>query len=202
MFDATARRLIDPPLNRIGASLARRGVPANAVTLVGLGCGLLAAVAISGGAMSLALVLILLNRFSDGLDGAVARATRPSDFGGYLDITADFLFYGAIPFGFVALDPAQNGIAGTFLLAAFYVNGASFLGYAILAEKRGIKTRAQGEKSFFYSNGILEGTETIAFFAVLCLLPSYFAPLAWAFGGLTLLTTGLRLWAAYRSFES
>ncbi len=94
----------------------------------------------------------------------MARATRRTDFGGYLDIIADFLFYGAIPLGFVLLDPAANAVAGAALLLSFYVNGASFLGFAILAEKRGLATRAQGLKNLYYSGGLLEGAETIGFF--------------------------------------
>ena len=96
MLDRFARQLIDPPLNRLGKSLASAGATADSVTLVGLGLGLLAAVMIAFGAYTLALVPLLASRVADGLDGAVARATRKTDFGGYLDIAADFLFYGAI----------------------------------------------------------------------------------------------------------
>ncbi len=201
MLDATMRRWIDPPLNRAGRALARRGVSADMVTLAGLGFGLLMAAAIAGGAGALALVPLAVSRIADGLDGAVARATRKTDFGGYLDITCDFIFYGAIPLAFVLRDPGTNGLAGAFLLAAFYVNGASFLGYAILAAKRGMETRAQGEKSLYYSAGLLEGTETIAFFALLCVVPQHFAPLAWGFGLLCLVTTLARLMLAWRVFR-
>ena len=117
----------------------------------------------------LALVPLLLGRLADGLDGAVARASLQTDFGGYFDIAADFLFYGAIPLAFVILDPVENGVAGAFLLFSFYVNGASFLGYAILAEKRKMTTQARGAKSLYFTGGLLEGTETIAFFVALCL---------------------------------
>ena len=137
MLDRYARRLIDPPLNAAGARIAARGISANGVTTIGLGLGLVAAVLIAFGSPCLALVPLLAGRIADGLDGAVARATRKTDFGGYYDITADFLFYGAIPAAFVFADPATNGAAGAFLLTAFYVNGASFLGFAILAEKHG-----------------------------------------------------------------
>ena len=202
MLDRYARQIIDPPLNRIGSGLAARGVTANGMTLVGLGLGLLAALLIALGAAGLALVPLLASRIADGLDGAVARATRKTDFGGYLDIAADFLFYGMIPMAFVLSDPATNGAAGAFLLAAFYFNGTSFLGYAILAEKHGHKTDAQGQKSLYYSNGILEGTETIVFFVILCLLPTYFPPLAWAFGALCFLTAALRIYAAKQIFSS
>jgi phosphatidylglycerophosphate synthase len=196
MLDRYARQIIDPPLNRLGRGLAAKGVTANGVTLIGLGLGLLAALVIALGAPALALVPLLASRIADGLDGAVARATKKTDFGGYLDITADFLFYGVIPMGFVWLSPVTNGAAGAFLLTAFYFNGASFLGYAILAEKHGLKTNAQGQKSLYYSNGILEGTETIVFFVLLCLLPHYFGPLSWVFGALCFVTAGLRIYAA------
>ena len=169
---------------QLAGMIAARGVTANGMTLIGLGLGLLAAVLIALGWTVLALIPLLAGRIADGLDGAVARATRKTDFGGYLDITADFLFYGAVPLGFVLLDPLPNGPAGAFLLTAFYFNGASFLGFAILAEKHGKTTSAQGQKSLYYSNGILEGTETIGFFVLISLFSQQFAMLAWIFGAL------------------
>ncbi|MBT8409785.1 MAG: CDP-alcohol phosphatidyltransferase family protein [Alphaproteobacteria bacterium] len=201
MLDATARRIIDPPLKRMGEALAGNGISANAVTVAGLALGLLAAGTIALGAPALALVPLLLSRLADGLDGAVARATQKTDFGGYLDIAADFLFYGAIPMGFVWLDPSANGAAGAFLLTSFYFNGTSFLGYAILAEKHKMQTSAQGAKSLYYSNGLLEGSETIAFFIALCLWPAHFSWLAWVFGALCLATAGLRIFAAWQLFS-
>ena len=199
MLDRTARRLIDPPLNRLGRGMADRGWTANGVTLLGLGLGLLAAAIIALGAPLLALIPLLASRLADGLDGAVARATTKTDFGGYLDIACDFAFYGAIPLSFVFHDDG-NGLAAAFLLTSFYVNGTSFLGYAILAEKRGITTQAQGIKSLYYSNGLLEGTETIVFFILLCLFPAAFAPLSWVFGSLCFLTAILRIHGASKLF--
>jgi len=202
MLDRFARQLIDPPLNRIGRGLAARGVTADAVTLAGLVLGLGAAAMIAFGAALWALLPLLASRLADGLDGAVARATRKTDFGGYLDITSDFLFYGAIPFAFVLADPAANAVAGAFLLTSFYFNGTSFLGYAILAEKHGHRTEAQGQKSLYYSNGLLEGTETIMFFVLLCLFETYFAPLAWIFGTMCFATGFLRIYAARQIYTT
>ena len=102
--------------------------------------------------------------------------------------------------GFAFRDGA-NGVAAAFLLAAFYINGASFLGYAVMAEKRGITTEAQGKKSLYYSAGLLECTETIGFFVALCLWPEAFRPLAVVFGLLCLFTTGARLALARRVFR-
>lgn len=200
MLDAKIRPLIDGPLNRAGAMLAERGISANEVTGFALFMGLIAAGMIAAGLPGgLALVPLAISRLADGLDGAVARATEKTDLGGLLDIVGDFAFYAAIPLGF-ALRDGGNAVAAAFLLAAFYINGASFLGFAIMAEKRGIETKAQGEKSLFYSAGLLEGSETIGFFVALCLWPDAFRPLAVIFGLLCLFTTGARLLLARRVF--
>jgi phosphatidylglycerophosphate synthase len=201
MLDAAMRQIIDAPLAVLGRHVARVGVTANQVTLIGLALGLAAAALVAANREAPALLPLLASRLADGLDGAVARATRRTSFGGYLDIAADFLFYGAVPFAFVLADPAANGAAGAFLLASFYFNGTSFLGFAVLAEKRRMRTTARGLKSLYFSNGILEGTETILFFVALCLLPGLFAPLAWTFGALCFLTGALRIAAARRIFQ-
>ena len=201
MLDRHMRPLIDPPLAWLGGALARVGVSANAVTLAGLALGLAAALCITQGLMLEALALVLASRLADGLDGAVARARGPSDFGGYLDISADFLFYGAVPLAFVALDPAANALAGAVLLVSFYFNGATFLGFAILAERKAMRSDAHGIKSLYFTDGLLEGTETIAFFVLLCLFPGWFASLAWGFAALCFLTAGARILLAHRVFS-
>lgn len=202
MFDARIRRIIDPPVNRIGRALAARGIGANAVTLTGFALGLLSAGMIAFGLPHLALIPLLLSRIADGLDGAVARASEKTDFGGFLDITCDFIFYGAVPLGFVLMNPAANGAAGAFLLASFYANGSAFLAYAILAEKRNMETEAQGVKSLYYVNGLLEGAETILLFVLFCLLPFWFAPMAWGFGALCFISAGARILLAARVFRA
>lgn len=200
MLDTHIRPLIDPPLNAVGRRLAAVGVTANTVTLIGLAIGLLAAVAIVVGQTGLAVLLIVLSRLADGLDGAIARASRKTDFGGYLDITCDFLFYGAIPAACVWADPAANALAGAWLLLSFYFNGATFLGFAILAEKRGMESRKHGSKSLYFTGGLLEGTETIGFFILICLLPAWFAPMAWVFGAVCFLTAISRILLARQEF--
>ncbi|MEM7546242.1 MAG: CDP-alcohol phosphatidyltransferase family protein [Pseudomonadota bacterium] len=203
MFDARLRRLIDPPLNVIGRRLARVGLSANVITIAGLLVGLSAAVLIGFGYPMLAIVPLLTSRLADGIDGAVARATGggPTSFGGFLDITCDFIFYGSIPLAFAVLDPDANAFAAAFLLFSFYANGSAFLAFAIVAEKEGIETSAQGQKTLYYVAGLLEGAETIGFFILLCLLPGYFAPLAWGFGAICTLSAVLRIWLASRVFR-
>ncbi len=201
MLDAYLRRVIDPPLTAAGHGLARFGISADGMTLLGLAFGLGAAFLITQGALIWALGLIILSRLADGLDGAIARASRKTDFGGYLDITCDFLFYGAVPMAFIWLSPEAHAMAGAWLLTSFYFNGATFLGYAILAEKRGMETSKRGAKSLYFTGGLLEGTETIALFCLFCLLPEYFAPLAWGFGALCFVTAASRLLLARQVFQ-
>lgn len=171
MFDAKLRPLIDPPLNRVGAVLARIGISANMLTFIGLLLGLGGAVAIGLGEFWIGLALIIANRLLDGLDGAVARATQPTDLGGYFDIVADFAFYVSIPVGFGVLDPA-NTLPALVLVAAFVLTGTSFLAFATIAAKRGEQNDAHGKKGFFYSTGLAEGTETIVVFVAMCVFPT------------------------------
>lgn len=202
MLDTFIRPLINPPLNAAGRALAGIGVSANAVTLAGLVPGLLAAVAIALQSYTLAFALIVANRLIDGLDGAVARATAPTDTGGFFDILADYVFYASVPLAFAIADPANNAVPAAALLAAFLLTCSSFLTFAVIAAKRGLETEAHGKKSFFYSTGVVEGTETIAFFLVMTLLPGWFAPLAWVFAGLCVVTALQRAMLAARLFRA
>ena len=82
MFDPVFRPIIHGPLDAAGRWLAGIGLSANHVTIAGLGLGLAAAIAIALGGFAIGLFLFLLSRIADGLDGAVARATMPTDQGG------------------------------------------------------------------------------------------------------------------------
>ena len=167
MLDGRVRKGIDPALDRMARVIAAQSITANQVTLAGCAIGLLGVGLIAANWLWAGLLAILVSRVADGLDGAVARIKGRTDFGGYLDIVLDFLFYGAVPFGFVLLDPAANGLAGAALILSFYVNGASFLAYAVMAEKRGLESQARGDKSLFFTTGLPEATATIAVFVAM-----------------------------------
>ncbi len=64
-----------------------------------------------------------------------------------------------------------------------------------------MRTRARGVKSLYFTGGLLEGTETIAFFVLICLAPFWFAPCAWVFGALCFVTAGSRVLLARRLFD-
>jgi phosphatidylglycerophosphate synthase len=200
MFDARLRPLIDPPLNRAGRRLARIGLTANQLSLLGILAGLGAAVAILANQFAVAIAGILISRLLDGLDGAVARATEKTPFGGYLDIVGDFLFYVSVPLAFGFADPA-NLKAAMVLLATFALTGVSFLAFAAIAAEQGLETSAHGAKSFFYSTGIAEGGETILVFLLMCLFPAQFAPIAWIFAAVCALTVAQRTLFAWSLFR-
>lgn len=187
MLDARLRPLIDPPLNAAGRLLAALGVTANMLTFTGLALGLAGAGAIALGEIWAGLALILANRVLDGLDGAVARARGPTVLGGYFDIVADFAFYVSVPLGFGIMASA-NTLPALVLVASFVLTGVSFLAFAVIAAERGVSTQAHGTKSFFYSTGLAEGTETIAVFVAMCLAPGWFAPIAYGYAALCALT--------------
>ena len=187
MLDSKLRPLIDPPLNAIGRILANRGFSANLLTFTGLALGLGGAFAIASNDLTLGLALILANRLLDGLDGAVARVRGPTPLGGYFDIVADFAFYVSIPLAFGVLDPALT-LPALVLVASFVLTGVSFLAFAVTAAERGISTEAHGKRSCFYTTGHAEGTETIVVFVAMCLVPAYFAYIAYGYAALCALT--------------
>lgn len=197
MLDPLLRRWIGPPLDRAGAWLAGRGITANAVSVTGLAVGLGAVPLLAFGHYGVALLMILLNRLLDGLDGAVARHGRPTALGGYLDIVCDMTFYAAVPLGFALAQP-DNAVWAALLLASFVCTCASFLGRAVLAAGRGERDPGtRGRKSFFHSAGLIEGTETILAFVLFCLLPGMFPWLAGAVAALCFWTAAARVFETF-----
>ena len=201
MLDRTATALIRPAVNTLAGLLVRTGMGANQMTLAGFAIGMLAAACVASGHTGLAIGAILLSRLCDALDGAMARITQVTDAGGFLDITLDFLFYASIPLAFAVAQPERNALAAAALLAAFAGTMSSFLGFAVIAAKRGLSNLDYPDKSIYFLGGLTEATETLAVFIAMCLWPQYFAQLAFTFAGLCAITTVMRLWWGWRSFR-
>jgi phosphatidylglycerophosphate synthase len=201
MLDRHALRLLKPVIDFGANRIHALGYTADHVTLAGFGLGMVAAVFVAMGYFTLAIVFILASRAADGLDGAVARLCGTTDRGAFLDIGLDFVFYGAIPLAFALADPAANALAAAVLLAAFIGTGSSFLAYAIIAEKRGLKSTAFPSKAFYYLGGLTEGTETILCFLAMCLWPSHFTAFAYFYATLCAVTTATRLVAGWKAFS-
>ena len=200
MLDRLALKLVKPAVDGAARQLSRRGITADQVTLAGFALGLLAALLVATGHSLLALLPLAANRALDGVDGALARLSAASERGAFLDISLDFVFYAAIPLAFALADPDANALAAAVLLAAFVVTGTSFLAFAVLAEKRGLKSTSYPSKAFYYLGGLTEGTETILCFLAMCLWPQHFAALAYVYAALCALTSATRLYAGWKIF--
>jgi phosphatidylglycerophosphate synthase len=180
----------------------KSGITANQLTVFGFLVGMFAVPLLAFEMWYGALIAIALNRILDGLDGALARyANQSSSAGGFLDITLDFLFYAAIPLGFILANPAQNAIAGAILLATFIGTGSSFLAFAIAAEKFKLDKPQFKYKSFYYLNGLTEGTETIALFVAFCIWPQHFAIMASLFAAACAITIFTRIYGGYHTLK-
>ena len=200
MLDAAIRRHIDAPLGLAARHAVRIGLTANAATVVGFALGMAAAALIAAQLYWVALAVLLVSRFFDGLDGAIARQTRLTDVGGYLDITLDFIFYATCVFAFALADPARNALAAAFLTTSFMAPAATFLAYAIFAAKHGITTEIRGAKSLYYLGGLTEGFETILALSLMCAFPDWFPAIAVVYAIMCWITGGTRIAAAVMTF--
>lgn len=200
MFDRALNGALQHPLKRVASGLIALGLRADQMTWAGFVMGLTAIPLIVLGQPQWAILSIALNRLADGLDGAMARLTQPTDLGAFLDISLDFLFYASIPLAFVLADPVHNGLAGSLLIYSFIGTGCTFLAFAVLAAKRGTTNTAYPGKGFYYLGGLTESTETIAVFVLMCLMPEWFGVFAYGFAGLCALTTLTRISAGMAVF--
>ena len=197
MLDRAATELIKPLVTKLARLTLGLRLSADTLTLIGFGIGLIAAACIVFHQYWAGLALILLSRLFDALDGAVARLTKTTDRGGFLDICLDFLFYAAIPLAFALANPMLNALPAAVLLASFLGSGTSFLAFAALAAKQNLNATAASNKpnkSFYFLGGLTEATETLICFCAMCLWPQAFPLFAYGFATLCLITLLTRLY--------
>jgi phosphatidylglycerophosphate synthase len=180
MLDAYVRPMIEAPLARAAEVIDRPWITPDRLTMAGLVVGLTSAALAAAQWWWLALVLWLLSRVADGLDGPLARRRRvreiagagASEAGGFLDITADFVVYGSTVVGVAAGAAAGYGAPWwpfLLVLLAYYVNGTAFLAFSSIAERT---DRAIDDgRSLSFLGGLAEGTETIVVHSLWLLLP-------------------------------
>jgi phosphatidylglycerophosphate synthase len=198
MLDSIARPLKNRLLHPIASRLAARIHPGS-ITLASALFGVLAAVAVGEGRFDLGLLGWTLNRILDGLDGAVARAgSRQSDFGGYIDIIADFIVYAALPIGVaIHFATAASWLATSVMLATFYVNSASWMYLSALLEKRSAGVRETNEEtSITMPDALVGGTETLLIYTSFLAFPAFAPRIFWLTSILTALSILQRMvWA-------
>lgn len=201
MLDKYIVPIIKPPLRSAADRLAAKGITADQTSCIGFTLGLLTIPLVAMGLSLLALVFLLINRIADGIDGELARLQEPTDAGGFLDITLDFVFYASFPIGFALANPTVNALPAAVLIASFVGTGSSFLAFSSMAEKQNIDHPDFAYKGFYYLNGLAEGTETIICFCLMCLFPNHFATIAWIFTIVCVITTINRIYFGYRTLK-
>ncbi len=197
MRDVALRAMKDELLTPVAARWFTAVHP-NVVSLVALGVGLAAAASVMIGQMWLGLVLWLANRLLDGLDGLVARVHgKQSDLGGYLDLLLDFVVYLAVPLAFVYAAPTTFNLwAGLILVSVYVLNVVSWTVLAAILEKTQVRMPGR-MTSIEMPAGLIEGAETILFYALFFLLPGAVGWLFLVMAALVLFTVGQRVvWAA------
>lgn len=212
MLDAPLRRALATPLDRIAGALDRSPVTPDRLTVAGLLVGLASAGAAAGRLWALALILWLLSRLLDGLDGALARrrartpSTAPAHSagaGGFLDITADVVVYGTTVVG-VGVGVTSAGYTGWLpfvaVLVTYYVNGAAFLAFSSIAERTG--HRIDDGRSLSFIGRIAEGTETIVVHSLWLILPAIAGPIAWVWAVVVAISAAQRIVVGYRTLRT
>jgi phosphatidylglycerophosphate synthase len=145
MIDLELRGIKDRLLNPLARAIGTAVHP-TVLSLIGFAVGLGALAAAAIGLNIVALILWLVNRIIDGLDGAVARAAgKASDLGGYLDIALDFFIYAGFPLVLAIGGGAGAWPAAALLLASFYVNAALWMSASALLEKRRLNGASETE---------------------------------------------------------
>ncbi|MEP7305717.1 MAG: CDP-alcohol phosphatidyltransferase family protein [Acidobacteriota bacterium] len=198
MLDRYFRPAKDRWLSPVAYALGPRLSP-NVLTWAAFVAGMASAGAALQGQLWLGLALWVLNRVLDGLDGTKARVHgQASAFGAYLDIVLDFVVYATVPAALVVFFATPGlMLSGILLLAAFYVNAASWMYLAAILEQRREGAAARGESTAM-PPGLIGGTETVVFYIAFFLWPSALTTLFQAMSALVLLTVILRLWWAKR----
>ena len=192
MLDKKINNYLRPYLFYLSKILCNFNISANFVTLIGFVSGLICFFFIINSNFIFAFLFLFLNRFCDGLDGAIARLVGETDLGAFYDIVSDFIFYSLFPIAFIFVN-IQYAYSICFLLLSFVSTQSTFLASAWLTEKNKIFISKKHTKSFFYVGGITEGFETIICFSLMLLFNNFIDLISYCFGTLCWITFVFRI---------
>ena len=192
MLDQKFNLFFKPVLTKFATILLKYQISPNQITLLSFILGIICFIFLSLGMIYTALIFFILNRFFDGVDGTLARLTKPTDLGGFYDIISDFLIYALLPLGFILFDN-NNYLSMSLLLVSFIGTCSTFLATAWIFEKKKLKFDQLTKKSFFYSEGLIEGAETIILFILMFVFYEVASFIAWIFALLCFLTAIIRV---------
>lgn len=194
MFDLKLRPAKEAVLSAPARTFSRFVSP-NQLSSLGLAVTVAAAGAAAASYMVVALILWLVSRAIDGLDGTVARTRgSSSDLGGYTDQLFDTVGYTLVPLGLaIGLDIKSVWIGVALLLGSFYINSVSWMYLSAILEKQGSGASSNQElTSVTMPSALVEGAETIVFFSLFLLIPSRAGELFMAMAAAVLITAGQR----------
>lgn len=189
MLDGQFRKNIDAWVKPVGMSVKRAGIPADAITVVGLLMSVGCAIAIGAGALHLGLLLMVLSGIPDLLDGAVAKASgqsgrRGAFFDSVTDRVTDGLLFGGVAWYFTTI---SNGPL-PLLPFAVYVS-AALVSYI----------RAKADALGFDAHvGLVERAERFIVLGFGLMFPSLLVATLWVLLGLNMFTAGQRFVAVWK----
>ena len=192
MIDARINKILKPILNAFAKKLLKLNVSPNVLTFIGFFFGICCFYFIINQMFIYGAIFLLVNRFFDGLDGALARLIGETDLGAFYDIISDFLFYSLFPISFILID-LKNSYSICFLLLSFVATQTTFLASAWIVEKNKLLISDVQKKSFFYTGGITEGFETILCFMLMLFFNEHINYIAYIFGFLCWITFFTRI---------
>ncbi len=170
------------------------------VTWTGVVLALIAAAVVAAERPVIGLVIWLVSRIADGLDGLVAREGRMTTaYGGFMDITLDMAAYSGMVLGFAIAYP-EYGLMWTCVLAGYVLAVTTTLALAAAAERLG-RTVVVGNRTFQFTRGLAEAGETTVVYVLWTLWPAAIAPVGWAWCGLLLASAIQRSWWARRALR-
>lgn len=181
-FSSWARPVVHP--------LVRLGVTPNGITVATFLLALAAATLIAVDRPWAGLVLWLVSRLGDGLDGLLARQSgQTTAFGGYLDITLDMAGYAAMVMGFAVARP-DISLAWVAILTGYVVGITTTLALSDATRASGRRVTAV-DRMFQFTPALTEAGETTAMYVLWVVFPAHLPWLAW-FWVVALAVTGLQ----------
>ena len=204
MFDRKLQYITQKPLIFI-SKLFLKNINPIQMTLLGFVIGILMCVLTFFQFYVFALIMLILNRLCDGLDGTMARLTTPTPLGGYLDIVSDFTIYSGFVLAFGFSNSSYTTLS-MILLFLYIGTGTTFLAKAAIQTQLDKISETNDAieglpKSFHYTSGLVEGTETIIFMVLCLLFSNFFILISIIFGILCFITFISRVIVCYVEFN-
>ena len=203
MIDEVLREVKEKVFLPVAKKLSSAGITPTKLTLVGFVFGVVSAICFGLGSWWLGVACWWLNRLLDGLDGVVARhANQQTDFGGYLDIICDFCIYAWVPLGLTLYYDYSTFclFAAAFMQSSYFVNAASLFYAASILEKRAA-IPSKKLTSIVMPPALIEGTETLIFYQLFMLFPTWLPHLFFVFGSAVYFNVLQRLFWALKAFS-